>query len=88
MHSNSEHISTAATLDLGAARLSKIEIINIAEFAKRIAMPESWCRAHTRARAVDVIPHLKMGKYTRIEWGSEPVMEWIAAHRQNAHGRK
>ena len=53
------------------------EIIDSIELAKRWALPASWVRQHTRARAVDPIPHVRFGKYVRFRWGSTELVRWL-----------
>lgn len=44
-----------------------IEIIDAEELAKRWAVPETWVRENVRRRALDPIPHVRLGKYVRFE---------------------
>jgi hypothetical protein len=59
------------------------EIINSKELAKRWSVPESWIRTNASARVSrdKVIPHIKLGKYVRFEWGSDELEKWFARHR-------
>ena len=52
-------------------------IIDSAELAKRLNLPESWVRDQVRSRAVDPIPHKKFGKYVRFVWGSPELEKWL-----------
>jgi len=56
---------------------STYEIIDCAELAKRLSLPESWVRNQTRSRAKNPIPHLKFGRYVRFQWGSPELVEWL-----------
>jgi len=57
-----------------------VEIIDSAELGRRLAVPASWIKAHTRGRTTDPIPHLKLGRYTRFTWGSPELTSWISEH--------
>jgi len=46
------------------------EVIDSGELAKRLCLPESWVRGRVRVRSEDPIPHIKIGRYIRFEWGS------------------
>jgi len=60
------------------------EMIDSDQLAKRLAVPATWVRDHVRGRAVDPIPHHKLGKYTRFLWGSPELEAWIA-RRKSSH---
>ena len=62
------------------------EIIDSIQLANRWNIPETWVRDSVRNRARDPIPHLKLGKYVRFEWGSPDLEEWWERHR--VHNRK
>jgi hypothetical protein len=57
------------------------EIIDSAELAKRWSVPETWIRDQVRSRALDPIPHVRLGKYIRFEWEGELLQQWWARHR-------
>lgn len=59
------------------------ELIDSAELATRLRVPESWIRNRTRARTPreERIPCLRLGRYVRFEWGSIPLSEWLAKKR-------
>jgi hypothetical protein len=57
------------------------EIIDSKELARRWHLPETWVRDYVRARASDAIPHVRLGRYVRFEWGSPTLEEWWARHR-------
>lgn len=60
------------------------EIIDSAELAARLRVPESWIRNRTRARTPreERIPCIRFGRYVRFEWGSPQLSEWLAKKRQ------
>lgn len=59
-----------------------LEIIDTPTLAARLSVPASWIASHTRARATDVIPHLRLGKYCRFRWGSEELTQWLQDHME------
>lgn len=64
-----------------------IEIIDSKELASRWHLPESWVRDRVRTRSDDPLPHVKVGRYVRFEWGSPELVEWWARHRISKQGR-
>ena len=60
---------------------SSFEIIDAKELAQRWALPCTWIREQTRGRMSDPIPHLRMGRYVRFEWGSPALNAWLAKRR-------
>jgi hypothetical protein len=56
---------------------TEVEWISLEEFARRIGVPESWPYEYTRARAEDPLPHVKFGKYPRVQWGSPALEAWM-----------
>jgi hypothetical protein len=57
------------------------EIIDARELANRWAVPETWVREQTRSRAADPLPHVRLGRYVRFEWGSPDLGEWWRRRR-------
>jgi hypothetical protein len=76
-----------STSNANAVNFSSIEIIDSAELAKRLQLPESWVRDRVRVRSDDPLPHIKFGRYVRFEWGSPELVEWWARHRVSKQGR-
>lgn len=66
---------------------SSVEIIDSEELASRWRLPESWVRDRVRARSNDPLPHVKIGRYVRFEWGSPELIQWWARHRISKQGR-
>lgn len=64
-----------------------IDIIDSKELAQRWRLPESWVRDRVRVRSDDPLPHVKVGRYVRFEWGSPELVEWWARHRISKQGR-
>jgi hypothetical protein len=49
----------------------ELQVIDSTELAKRLSVPESWVRSRTnRKRTSDPIPHYRLGRYVRFNWGS------------------
>jgi hypothetical protein len=62
------------------------ELIDAPELARRWRLPESWIREQTRSRCADVIPHLRLGRYVRFEWGSPELAGWLTRRRYRKDG--
>jgi hypothetical protein len=54
-----------------------IEILDAGELATRLKLPKSWVEENCRTRALDPIPHLRLGKYRRFKWGSRELTQWL-----------
>jgi hypothetical protein len=52
------------------------EVVTAEELANRLKVPVSWIREQTRGRAIDPIPHVKLGRYRRFCWGSPDLDKW------------
>jgi hypothetical protein len=52
------------------------QLLEAKEIAARLAVPESWVRAETRAGR---LPHVALGRYKRYQWLA--VVEWLEDHR-------
>jgi excisionase family DNA binding protein len=51
-------------------------LLNAAEVAERLSVPETWVRAETRAGRM---PHLALGRYRRYDW--QAVIAWLEEQR-------
>jgi hypothetical protein len=61
------------------------EVIDSAELAKRLNVPESWIRSRTnKNRTSDPIPHFRLGRYVRFPWGSNELRDWLGRHLVSA----
>ena len=69
-----------------ALQIIPFEVIDSKELARRLVLPESWVRDHVRGRCDDPIPHIKVGRYIRFEWGSRELVEWWSRHRVSKQG--
>ncbi len=79
--------STDIDTPISSLNALSIEIIDSKELASRWRLPESWVRDRVRARSDDPLPHVKVGRYVRFEWGSPELVEWWARHRISKQGR-
>jgi hypothetical protein len=58
------------------------EVLDANELAKRWRVPVSWVREHTRDRAADPIPTVRLGRYVRFEWNSPALLKWWMSRRK------
>jgi hypothetical protein len=59
--------------------LAHFELLTPVELAEKLKVPVSWVRDRTRSRDLqgDVIPHLRLGRYIRFQWGSPELEAWL-----------
>jgi len=55
------------------------ELLTVTEVAKMLKVPVSWVYHHTRQRAKDRIPHIRLGKYVRFQ--EADVRAWLLSLR-------
>jgi len=65
---------------------STFELIDSNELARRLCLPASWVRSHTRARTLDEIPCVRFGRYVRFRWQSPELERWLKAHEEGTRG--
>jgi Helix-turn-helix domain len=55
------------------------ELLTVEELAERLRVPASWIREQTRSRSLqgDPLPHLRLGRYIRFQWGSAELEGWL-----------
>lgn len=55
------------------------ELLTAEELAERLRVPASWIREQTRSRSLqgDPLPHLRLGRYIRFQWGSPELEGWL-----------
>jgi hypothetical protein len=53
-------------------------LIDSEVLAGRLNVPVSWVREQVRCRAMDPLPHFRMGKYVRFDWNSIELQNWIS----------
>ena len=67
---------------------TQLEIIDAQELALRWKLPVTWVREQTRTRSSDPIPHLKLGRYRRFEFGSPALADWLNRRRSGVGSHK
>lgn len=60
------------------------QVLDSAMLAERWCVPETWIRDYTRSRAPDPIPHVRLGRYIRFEWGSPDLVKWWTRRRKQS----
>jgi len=57
----------------------RFELLTAEELAERLRVPVSWIREQTRSRSLqyDPLPHLRLGRYVRFQWGSPELGAWL-----------
>jgi excisionase family DNA binding protein len=60
------------------------ELLTVEELAARLRVPPSWVRSHTRTRALDPLPCVRLGRYTRFRWSA--VETWLHEREEQARG--
>lgn len=68
--------------------ISRCEIIDSAELARRWNVPETWIREYTRCRTQNTIPHIRLGRYVRFAWDSPDLDHWLQQRRVNGDERR
>jgi len=76
----------AKALEVPGAQIAHVnapscEVIDSAELARRWAVKPSWIKEQVRSRAIDPLPHVKLGRYVRFEWGAPQLQAWFARRR-------
>jgi hypothetical protein len=66
--------------------ISRCEIIDSGELARRWYVPETWIREYTRCRTQNTIPHIRLGRYVRFAWGSPVLDQWF--QQQSVNGKR
>ena len=59
-----------------------VEMIDAEELARRLNLPPSWVKSHTRSRTKDEVPCMRFGRWVRFAWGSPELTKWIADHME------
>jgi hypothetical protein len=59
------------------------EVLEASQLAERLRVKKSWILEQTRSRAIDPIPHLKLGKYCRFVL-NEDFFKWLARRKKGA----
>ncbi len=74
--------SRASSDSFEPLRTGGYEILDSRELARRWRVPKTWVEEQTRRRCSDPIPHIRLGKYVRFEWGSPELERWWARRRK------
>ena len=53
---------------------------NVDELSDYLAVPVGWVYDRTHANGLEVIPHMKLGKYIRFDPESEVFRRWLEKH--------
>jgi len=73
--SQSQQVEPTLATQIGATP-SGVEMLNSAQLAERLGVPESWVRSRSNPkRANDPIPHYKFGRYVQFPWGRRRVAD-------------
>jgi hypothetical protein len=64
---------------LSSTHPTRDTLIDAAQLAELLRVPESWVRNRTRARtpAAEPIPCVRLGRYVRFAWGSSSLRDWL-----------
>jgi hypothetical protein len=57
-------------------------IIDTEALAEEFKVNPAWIRNHTQPGHSDPIPHLKLGRYVRYEWGHPDLVKWLERQRR------
>jgi hypothetical protein len=59
--------------------VERFQLLTAEELADRLRVPPSWIREQTRSRSLagDPLPHLRLGRYVRFQWGSPELEGWL-----------
>jgi hypothetical protein len=52
-------------------------IIDTDDLAAKWKVKPCWVRNHVQPDSDDPIPHLKLGKYVRFQWGHPELIRWL-----------
>jgi hypothetical protein len=58
--------------------LELYDIIDTDELAGKLKVKPCWVRNHVSEEKDDPIPHLKLGRYVRFQWGHPDLIQWLA----------
>ena len=59
------------------------EVLDASQLAMRLRVPRTWILEQTRSRAIDPIPHLKLGKYCRFILNDD-FFRWLERRQKGA----
>jgi len=61
------------------------EVLTAEELAERWKVPVSWVQEQSRTRALDPIPHVRLGRYVRFSYGSPDLDKWWLRRQGGTH---
>jgi hypothetical protein len=78
-----KEITASIFLPVSSEHTTTDTLIDAAELAKLLRVPESWVRNRTRARTpvAERIPCVRLGRYVRFAWGSPSLQAWLERQR-------
>jgi hypothetical protein len=56
-------------------------VMDAGELAAAWRVPKSWILEQTRSRCADPIPHVRLGRYVRFQFGEPALVEWFQRRR-------
>ncbi len=57
------------------------KLLTVSDVAQLLGVPVSWVYGRTRARGIERIPHVKLGKYLRFD--AAEIRGWVAKFQEN-----
>ena len=57
------------------------KLLTVAEVSEMLSVPVSWVYDRTRARGLQRIPHVKLGKYLRFD--ASEIRNWVAKFQES-----
>ncbi len=81
---NAEPTPSLPTLLPQQSTPTHFELLDAAQLAERLNLPETWIREQSRSRTQDKIPHVKFGKHCRYEFRSPSLEAWISRRRKGS----
>lgn len=85
--SQSQQAAPTLVTQIGATS-GGVEMLNSAELAGRLGVPESWVRSRSNPkRTHDAIPHYKFGRYVQFPWGSDVLRAWLSRQLVSTNGQ-
>lgn len=57
------------------------KLLTVAEVSEMLSVPVSWVYDRTRARGLERIPHVKLGKYLRFD--ASDIRNWVTKFQEN-----
>lgn len=74
-------LSTAVPSHTNPTDTQLRELIDAPRLASLWNVKVSWVREYTRTRAIDPIPHFRMGRYRRFDLNDPRLANWLSRRR-------